>query len=174
MDSFEYAFIKTLGAEGGYSDDPFDKGGETNLGITKAVFEDALNRMVISGVSDVKDLTVAQAKAIYKVDYWHKIRLGEVKSREIAAEIFDIGVNAGTKRAILITQKALNYLGENLAEDGAMGPITLAAVNKWTEKDKRALLICLNGCQFIWYIEIIKNNPSQKKFFRGWTKRISL
>jgi len=174
MDSFEYAFIRTIEKEGGFSNDAEDRGGRTNLGISEAVFEDALNRMVISGVSDVKDLTVAQAKAIYKVDYWHKIRLGEVKSREIAAEIFDIGVNAGTKRAILITQKALNYLGENLAEDGAMGPITLAAVNKWTEKDKRALLICLNGCQFIWYIEIIKNNPSQKKFFRGWTKRISL
>jgi lysozyme family protein len=172
MDAFDYAFIKTLGAEGGYSDDESDRGGKTNFGITEAVFKDALNRMVISGVSDIKDLTVAQAKAIYKTDYWHKIRLGEIRNQEIAAEIFDTAVNMGRSASIKIVQESLNFLGEKLVVDGIIGPITIGTVNKWAQRDVRALFMCLNGFQFRRYADIIKNNPEQSKFARGWSKRI--
>jgi lysozyme family protein len=78
----------------------------------------------------------------------------------------------GTSQAVLISQKALNYLGESLAEDGEIGPKPIEALNRWSVKDERALLVCLNGFQFIRYVEIKKNNPSQVKFTRGWTKRI--
>jgi hypothetical protein len=36
----------------------------------------------------------------------------------------------------------------------------------------RALFICLNGFQFKRYVQIIENNVTQKRFARGWTKRI--
>jgi len=172
MDAFDYAFQQTLGLEGGFSDDPDDKGGRTNYGITEAVFRDALNRMVISGVSDIKDLTTAQAKAIYKTDYWLKIRLNDVRDISIAAEIFDTAVNMGTTMAIKIAQRALNFLGERLEVDGVPGPKTIDALNRWSAKDARALFVCLNGYQFIRYVEIVTNNASQMKFSRGWTKRV--
>ncbi len=172
MDAFDYAFQQTLGLEGGYSDDPDDKGGRTNYGITEAVFRDALHRMVISGVSDISKVTIAQAKAIYKTDYWHAIRLGEILDIAIAAEIFDTAVNMGTGAAVRIAQKALNFLGEKLIGDGAMGPLTIAALNEWCAKDPRALCVCLNGFQFMRYVEIVKKNNAQAKFARGWTKRV--
>ena len=172
MDSFEYAFVKTLGTEEGYSDDPFDKGGETNWGITKAVFEDALKRGIISGTSDIRFLTIAQAKAIYKIDYWFPIKLDLVSNPDIAAEIFDTAVNMGRSRAVKIVQESLNFLGEKLDVDGGMGAKTLAALKKWIEKDMRALFVCLNGFQFMKYVDIVKNNPDQIRFSRGWTRRI--
>jgi hypothetical protein len=65
-----------------------------------------------------------------------------------------------------------------------MGPVTIGLINKWCQKDPRALMVCLNGFQFIHYVAIgneglieeitrrVKSDSSQVKFARGWTKRI--
>ena len=184
MDAFDYAFNKTLGLEGDYSDTPGDRGGRTKYGITEATFKHALEREIISGVSNIKDLTTAQAKAIYKVLYWFPLRLQNVLDISIAAEIFDTAVNSGTGKAALIAQLALDYLGETLAIDGALGPITLGMINHWCRKDPRALMVALNGIQFIHFCAIVdqgiidtiqakvRSTPDQQQFARGWTKRI--
>jgi len=184
MDAFDYAVNTTLDLEGGYSDVQGDRGGRTNFGITERTFRDALEQAVIFGVSDIKDLTLAQAKAIYKVRYWFPLRLGDVCDARIAAEIFDTAVNSGTGRAALIAQLALEYLGETLTLDGVIGPATISLINKWCVKDPRALMVCLNGFQFIHYVAIVnedllgeiakrvKSDPGQVAFARGWTKRI--
>jgi lysozyme family protein len=184
MGNFDYAFEKTLGLEGGYTNDPTDRGGETNLGITKAVFDSAAQRGIIS-CSDIKNLTIDQSKAIYKADYWDKIWLDAVTHKGIATEMFDTAVNSGTKKAIVIAQMALDYLGETLDIDGACGPQTLSLINKWCKKDPRALFVALNGIQFIHYVLIVddkdlidklatmvKADAGQTRFARGWTKRI--
>lgn len=184
MDAFGYAFNETLNLEGEYSDTPGDRGGKTKYGITEKTFRHALERGIISGASDIKDLTTAQAKAIYKVLYWFALRLQDVRDIAIAAEIFDTAVNSGTTAAALITQLALDYLGETLAIDGAIGPVTIGLINKWCRKDPRALMVSLNGIQFIHYCAIVDQNiietirsrvrstPDQQQFARGWTKRI--
>ena len=184
MSNFDYAFEKTLGLEGGYTNDPTDRGGETNFGIIKVVMESAIERGIISDTT-VKDMTIDQAKAIYKADYWDKARLDEIEHKGIATEIFDTGVNSGVKKAIIIVQMALDYLGESPDVDGAIGPQTISLINKWCNKDPRALFVAMNGFQFIHYVLIVddkdlidklatmvKANPDQTKFSRGWTKRI--
>lgn len=184
MDAFDYAFNKTLGLEGGYADVPGDRGGKTKYGITEATFKDALEHGIISGVSDIRDLTTAQAKAIYQTQYWFTLDLQDVKDISIAAEIFDTAVNSGTKKAVLIAQLALEYLGEAIDLDSIMGPDTLNRINKWCVKDPRALMVSLNGIQFIHFCAIIDQNiietiqskvrstPDQQQFARGWTRRI--
>ena len=174
MDNFDYAFIRTIEKEGGFSNDAEDRGGRTNLGISEAVFEDALRRDIISGISDIRFLTIAQAKAIYKADYWFPIKLDMIQNQEIAAEIFDTAVNMGRSRAIKIVQESLNFLGEKLDVDGIMGNLTLVAIQKWINKDVRALFVCLNGFQFMKYVDIVRNDSSQIRFSRGWTKRIAI
>ena len=170
---FDYAFNQTLGYEGGYSDKQGDRGGKTKYGITEMVFKDAIRRGIISPVSaDIRKITLEQAKAIYLFDYWHKLSLNSVRDGMIAAEIFDTAVNMGRAAAALIYQEALNYLGETLDEDGIMGPKTIAAINKWADKDQRALFICLNGFQFMRYTEIVRCDATQKMLSRGWTKRV--
>ncbi len=171
MKPFDYAFEQTLCLEGGYSDDPADRGGRTNWGITEATLKDAYKRGLI-GTSDVAQLNKDEARMIYKADYWDALRLDSVLSPAIAAEIFDTAVNMGRSAAVKILQEALNYLSESLAVDGAMGMKTLEALNKWSSKDERALMVCLNGFQFMRYVGIIEMNASQKRFARGWTKRI--
>lgn len=184
MDAFDYAYSETFGYERGESNDPDDRGGKTIDGITEATFRSALERGIISGVSRLEDLTLAQKKAIYRTDYWNAISLNGVFSVPISAEMFDTAVNMGPGTAVKIAQSALCYLGEHLTIDGKNGPKTLEALNRWIKKDERALFICMNGFQFMRYValndaelvtDMIKNvrsDPRQVKFSRGWTKRI--
>ena len=50
--------------EGGYVNHPKDPGGETNLGVTKRVYEEW------GGTKEMKDLTVEDVEPIYKKNYW--------------------------------------------------------------------------------------------------------
>lgn len=183
MDAFDYAFNKTLGLEGGYADVPGDRGGRTKYGITEETLKDAIRQGLIGAIS-IRDLTSEQARVIYKALYWHPLKLQDVKGINIAAEIFDTAVNSGTRKAVLIAQLALEYLGEAIDLDGVIGPATLNLINKWCVKDPRALFVALNGIQFIHFCAIIdphlldaikacvRPHADQQQFARGWTKRI--
>ena len=183
-DYFEPIVEQTIGAEGGYGDVAGDRGGRTKYGITEETFEIALERGIIAGVADVRDLTVPQAKAIYRALWWKPMRLAEIADPCIAGEIFDTAVNSGPGRATLLAQLALEYLGERLETDSVMGSATIRMINKWCALDARALMIALNGMQFVHFVAIadeglleeitrrVKSDPEQFKFTRGWTKRI--
>lgn len=161
---FDRAFDEIIGLEGGYVHDPDDYGGETNWGISKRSYPDV----------DIKNLTLRGAKAIYLRDYWNRMRLPDVIDQDIAMELFEQGVNMGTSTAIMNLQKSLNIVDGPVDVDGVIGPQTLDAVNQIdTAEEKDALLKCLNGLQFGHYIDIVENNPSQKKFLVGWLKRIA-
>ncbi len=160
--AFDRAFEKVIGLEGDYVDHPLDKGGPTNWGISYKSYP----------YMNIKDLSVDQAKGIYKRDYWDKLSLDVVHSDDVAGEIFDTGVNMGIKTAGEITQTALNYLGSKLKVDGIIGKVTLKTLNKYPYP--RDLLKALNGVQFAQYLDIVKGDPTQKVFARGWLKRVVL
>lgn len=162
MDAFERAFCETLSFEGEYSNNPEDPGGETKFGISKRSYPDI----------DIAALSFEQAKKIYREDYWDALNLNEIQNYGIASEIFDTAVNMGRRNSVKIAQRALNFLGEDLIEDGIIGPRTIFMLQKWYLKDERALFICLNGFQFMRYSKVTKNNEKLMVFSRGWTKRI--
>lgn len=171
LNNFEFAFARTFELEKGYvnpgQDDP-----ETNDGITVGTFREAVSRGIVPDRGGLEALTFEDKKTIIRIMWWMEMRLGELDDRDIAAELLDTGVNMGQGAAALIAQKACNYLGETLAEDGVMGLATLEALNRWSAKDKRALFVCLNGFQFMRYVAICAKKPGKRKFARGWTKRI--
>lgn len=184
MDAFDYACEQTLGLEGGDSDVKGDRGGRTRCGITEKTFKEALERGTISGVTDLSQMTNAQIRAIYRTNYWNALFLNQVRDISIAAEIFDTAVNWGAGAATMFAQVALKFLGESITIDGAMGPITMGLINKWGVKDPRALMVSLNGFQFVGYCDLVNTDlidlvqgkftgdPGQQQFARGWTKRI--
>ncbi len=160
--AFDEAFKKTIGIEDGFVDHPLDKGGPTKWGISQRSYP----------YLKIKDLSEDQVKGIYKRDYWDKLGLDAIHDYSIAGEIFDTGVNMGIKTAGEIIQTALNYLGSNLKVDGIIGKLTLKEINKYPYP--RDLLKALNGVQFVQYLDIVKNDPTQKVFARGWLKRVVL
>jgi len=88
MSDFERAFRFLIGEEGGYSADPQDPGGETKFGISKRAYPDL----------DIRGLTLDQAKAIYRRDYWAPLQL-DARQWGPALVLFDCAVNQGVGRA---------------------------------------------------------------------------
>jgi lysozyme family protein len=62
----------------------------------------------------------------------------------------------------------LRSTGKNIAEDGIIGPVTLAAINK---ADPTDLLAALKSEAAGFYRLIAQVNPSQQKFIDGWLNR---
>lgn len=166
---FEDAFKIVLGFEGGYVNDPNDKGGETNYGITAATLESAKAKGWIPSNISIRNLKLSHAKTIYKNGYWNAVKADDLPY-PLDLIMFDMAVNHGVNTAIKLLQKTLNsMLDFDLAVDGIIGPKTMAAVEKLTNTDHLRCLcayILLNRVEF--YTSIIQSNKTQEKFFKGW------
>lgn len=110
--NFDQAFDRLMGNEGGYVNNPADPGGETNWGIAQRSYPDV----------DIKNLTRDQAKAIYLRDFWQRGQMDQYDPA-IAFQVFDIAVNSGIETAVRLLQRAAG-----VADDGHIGPVTVAAV----------------------------------------------
>jgi len=194
MSDFEIAFGETELNEGGYVDDPDDRGGETHLGISRK-FHPTWNgwKLVDQLKSNHPDDYIRQvnqnaqlhrlAKAFYRENFWKPILGSQIPNQSIANKVFDTGVNQGTGTSVRYLQESLNLLNRNQQEykdigvDGKMGPKTLAALNEFLKLEKGQpdyLLKLLNLMQANRYVEIMKREPTQQKFARGWLNRVNL
>lgn len=171
VDNFEIAFARTLGLEGGYSNNPNDPGGATKYGITERVARD-------NGYQgDMRDLPLAVAQKIYRKNYWDSLKLDNFVS-PLASKIFDAGVNVGTKRVAQWLQTALNAFNNkqqfysDIVVDGAIGPATIAAYNKLVERrgsSANAVLIkAINCLQGAYYLNLAGDNSKFESFMYGW------
>lgn len=172
--AFEKAFNHTVGVEGGYSDHPSDRGGKTMFGITEAV----ARSYGYSG--DMRSMPISIAKDIYSKKYWSKLNLDEiaVMSDELAAKLFDIGVNMGQARAGLFLQTALNAFNQqaklypDIVEDGDIGPTTIKTLRSYYTKrgvlGAKVMLRAANCLQGAFYIDISRSRQANEDFTFGW------
>jgi lysozyme family protein len=123
-DLFEEAVNFVLKYEGGFSNHPLDPGGATNMGITIATLSEARGRKVT--VEEVKNLTLEEAKEIYRQRYWEPC-LCDRMPRMLAIPVFDCAVNQGNRRAGEFLQLAAGMTGEDV--DGDIGRKTIEKVN---------------------------------------------
>ena len=118
--NFEQCMGWLLEHEGGYVNHPNDPGGETNLGVTRAVYEQYAGRQVMDG--EMEGLTHDDVYPIYKENYWDRVRGDDLPSG-VDWAVFDWGVNSGTSRAAKALQRIIG-----VEQDGGIGPMTLQAV----------------------------------------------
>lgn len=188
MADFQKALNLVLQHEGGYANDPVDRGGETYRGVARRVHPnwagwrriDALkSRQGFPATLDT-DSGLQQAVAdFYRVNYWAPIKGDQMNDDALAQELFDTAVNMGVRRAVRFFQEALNLLNrdqknyEDLTVDGWLGDKSLAALSALLRSDQnsRHLLRLLNALQAAHYIEIMRNDPTQERFARGWLNR---
>lgn len=158
IDNFEQIIANVLKNEGGYVNDPTDMGGETNFGISKRSYPNV----------DIKNLTLDQAKTIYKRDFWDKQQYNNIDNIIIAAKIFDLSVNMGASKANILLQRALRSVGRKVNEDGILGIATLNAINKTSSTE---LLAALRSEAAGYYRSIVTSKKEQSKFLQGWLNR---
>lgn len=160
--------------EGGYSNHPADRGGPTNWGITEQVAR------AYGFLGDMRMLPRSAAVAIYRSRYWTGPKFDQVAALcpAIGDELFDTGINMGVAAAGRFLQRALNVLNRgakdypDIGTDGAVGPMTLAALKGFMTKRGAeggdVLRKTLDGLQCARYVEIAENNPTQEAFLYGW------
>lgn len=149
MSRFDNVFARTIDSEGGYVNDPKDPGGETKFGISKRSYP----KLAIAA------LTLDDAKAIYRTDYWAVIR-GEDLPQPLDEYVFDFAVNSGPTAAALALQGAVGAL-----RDGYIGPKTLEAVKRHPVADTLRLL-------FVERAMIFALSQNDKTYGRGWFARL--
>jgi len=151
-DNFDECLKMLLHHEGGYVNHPKDPGGETNLGVTKRVYEKW------GGTKDMKDLTVEDVAPIYKKEYWDRCKCDDLESG-VDWVVFDWAVNSGTGRSAKAIQKICGA-----AQDGAIGPKTLALIGK---QDTQYVIEEFGKVRQDFY-ESLKTFDT---FGKGWTRR---
>ena len=149
MNNFKDYIELILKDEGGYVNDPSDSGGETKYGISKRAYPNL----------NISKLSKEDAIAIYKRDYWNKSKC-ELLPYNLRYIHLDTSINMGISTAIKLLQKAAKI---NI--DGIIGPQTI-------EESKKVTLQNYIDERRKKYEEIIKNNPKNIKFKKGWLSRI--
>lgn len=167
MADYEKAIRFTLKWEGGYVNDGSDRGKETYRGISRYfnpdwdgwdILDNIPNKRYNQQFPQLED----EVKAFYKEHYWHEINADKICNDKIAAFIFDWYVNSGNN-AIKKVQKITKQ-----KQDGVLGNVTLYAINNYNG----GLYEPLKMERISYYKSIVKNNPSQAKFLKGWLNRV--
>ncbi len=170
-----------IGREGGYSYHPSDKGGGTKWGVTEAVARAQGYK------GDMRALPRDMAASIYHSHYWGRPGFDRVArvAPQIAAELFDTGVNMGPATAIAFLVRALNALNRGGADfpqinaasriDDAILAALTAFVAKRGTAGESVLLTAINALQAERYISLSEKRPANEAFLYGWlANRVSL
>jgi len=157
-ENYQKCLDTILHHEGGYVNHPKDPGGETNLGVTKRVYEE------FGGTKDMKELTVEDVAPIYKKGYWDKMKGDDLPSG-LDLCVFDFGVNAGPGRSAKYLQTMIGTVA-----DGGIGPNTLKAVDAYVEEHgiEKAVENFQEARQG--YYEKLSTFDT---FGKGWTRRVT-
>lgn len=160
--SFARALPIILKAEGGYVHDPADRGGETNLGVTVAVWAQWCADQRLPP-KPMRELTEADVTPLYRARYWLPA-FCEQLPWPLSLVHFDTAVNSGPAQAAKLLQRALA-----VPADGAIGPRTLAAAA--TAGSREAYRYLLERVFF--YRGLARRDASQTKFLvGGWLGRV--
>jgi len=158
--NFKSSFKSVIRHEGGYVDNPRDRGGATNLGVTRKTLASwrkvPLRRFP---KSEVKNLKLAEVEKIYKAWYWDTVKADNLPSG-VDYAVFDGAINSGPRQAIRWLQSAVG-----VKRDGRLGPVTMGAVQSAPAKQTVATMLTM---RLAW----LKKLDRWPDFGKGWANRI--
>ena len=168
MANINHLAAKLFPCEGLFVNDPIDHGGPTNRGITLSTWRkvgyDKDGDSDID-IDDIRLLTPEDALSVLKKYYWDIWMADEIDDQKVADILVDWLWGSG-KWGIIIPQRILQ-----IPADGIVGPVTLKAVN---QANPYQFLIQIYNSRVTFIHNIIKMDPSQKRFERGWQKRLNV
>jgi len=158
-------FIKT--AEGGYVNDPNDKGQETNKGVTITVWESIFGTEHHDRFISMSD---SDWLIIFKPNYWDKALGDKIASQRVANMIVDWIWLAGRYYPELEVQQLLDsHFSAHITTDGVFGQHTIDAINSAPESEIYAQ-ICQLRRDYV--TAIAMKDQTQERFLKGWLNRI--
>jgi len=148
--NFDSAFDALISHEGGLVNNPNDKGGLTKYGISQRSYP----------TLDIAALTLPEVRRLYKRDFWDRAQCDKLPPG-VAFDLFDCAVNSGIGQAVRFLQRAVG-----VADDGNIGPITLAAVAR---HEPEAIQARYSGHR----LDFMTRLSTWDVFGRGWSRRIA-
>ena len=158
LSNFPASLKLVLKSEGGFVNHPNDPGGMTNLGVTRNVWREWVNRDVDE--AEMRSLTPELVTPLYKARYWDSCKCDDLP-RGVDYAVFDSAVNMGPGRAAKLLQAALG-----VTADGAIGRATIAAA---TAADPAELLEAFSLGKEAFYQSL----PTFATFGKGWMNRVA-
>lgn len=160
-EDFDGSFDYVVGREGVFSDDPDDTGNWTGGAHGKGELKGTMFGISAAAYPqlDIKNISLAQAKEIYRVDYWNKAHCNALPET-LAFCVFDCAVNQGVGRAIRCLQRAV---GVN--DDGKFGPHSRAALARLSPS---VAVEYFQAERILEYVEV----GTWTKHKRGWMRRV--
>jgi len=166
---FDAAVAVVLAHEGGFQNDTNDPGNWTGGAIGAGARKGT--KFGISAASyptlDIANLSQDDARTIYRRDWWDRLGLARLPP-PLATKLLDAAVNLGPRPAIACLQRALNAKGCAIAEDGVLGPATIAAAQVVPSD---AALAALRDALAGHYRAIAARDPARERFLAGWLAR---
>lgn len=193
---FLAAFNELLAVEGGHVNNPTDRGGETKYGISlRFLISEGQIDLDGDGAADfdldidgdidgadIRALSIGDARFLYHRCFWQRGQMAMLP-RPLGEAMFDQAVNGGLVSAGKLLQRAVNtcLLGVKhapapgqLKVDGKIGQVTREAL-MWVLRHPGIgmldLLDAFRGAAAQRYRSIAANNPTQKRFLKGWLAR---
>lgn len=151
--TFDEAFERLIGHEGGYSNNPMDPGGETMFGVTQRVAR------ANGYTGDMRSLTLDKAKQIARAEYWDAVSADKLPAW-LRFDVFDGAYNSGNKQAAKWLQRAVGAV-----DDGVIGPATIAAA----EAAGPVAAARYNGER----LQFMTNLGTWPQFGKGWARRVA-
>lgn len=164
--------------EGGFVNDPDDKGGFTYRGITRKNFPNWKGWQIVDTNLPLKNGQIIKneeleqyVRGFYYDNFYHLMKIDEIDNMLISGHLLCHGVNAGIKNSVKILQKSINVIcNDNINVDGIIGKITLSYANSDVQEEIANEMIVKRK---EYYTNLAKRNPSQQKFLKGWINRVN-
>lgn len=168
--------------EGGLVDDLFDRGGITNHGVSLKYAKGRGLDLDNDGDTDADDIrlvTPEDAVALYKADFFFGPKYDRLPEA-VQPFLFDFAVNAYHARATMTLQRVCNEVKRAapelafapLKEDGLNGRKTIHACETAMAATGEAVFVnAMVEERIRFYEAICENDPTQRRFLRGWTAR---
>jgi len=160
------AFIKSW--EGGFSNDKDDKGGATMCGVTINTYTQYCRKKgkPAPTVADLMRISEEEWFDILKTLYWDPWKADEIKSQAVANICVNWGWGAGTVSAIKAVQSAFG-----LKPDGVVGPMTLAALNKFNKQYEYRFVFNRIKAERAQQLLTAAKSANNSKYIDGWLRR---
>lgn len=159
--AFESAFKRIVGHEGVLSMRANDAGnwtgGKVNVGELKGT-KYGISAAAFPNV-DIKNLTLLQAKELYKAEYWDKHKMDLIDSTALKYQMFDYGINSGMSRMFKAIQSILDK-----KETGSMSLQLSQDINSMNARSLATLLLSQR-------LTYLTNHADWKINSAGWTRR---
>ena len=161
-----------LESEGGFVDNPADRGGPTKFGITHRTLFAHRGRPVTR--VDVEQLTEAEAREIYRRRFIVGPGFHRLSSPALRMVVVDCGVLHGERNAVRMLQRALG-----IRADALLGPLTESRANAYDGR-RLALLVEADRIKFLGrhvtsdLTDADQDGiPDNTEFAAGWFARVA-